>query len=117
MVRYRKAPASATEVGKGSMMPWITAKYRAHCLGCDVIIEEGDRCFYEFDTKRMFCEDNDCGGEAARQSSGADAGIYTGILGTKHRNTANEPKCPDCFHPDIDHNLQGCKLCSCMRRP
>ncbi len=96
-------------------MPWINAKYKQSCFGCSERVEEGDKVFYDYHTRRVFCGNDECGGEASRQADGVDAGRQGVLFGARKRNVDSEEKCKDCFHSLNDHNLVGCKLCPCMK--
>ena len=59
---------------------WIDTRYPATCRQCGKPIKRGDRAFYYPRTRALYCEADDCGGQADRDFNAAamDEAFYNG---------------------------------------
>lgn len=59
---------------------WLTVKYACKCSKCGKAIKQGERGFYYPSDRSMFCEGEECGGNASRdfESCAFDEASYHG---------------------------------------
>ncbi len=59
---------------------WINTRYPCTCANCGKAIKRGDNAFYYPRTRALYCEADECGGQANRDFHAAamDEAFYTG---------------------------------------
>ena len=59
---------------------WMNIRYPTTCENCGRQIKKGDPAFYYPRTRALYCEADDCGGQASRDFHAAamDEAVYNG---------------------------------------
>ena len=107
-------------------MPWIESRYTARCAECKEAIFAGEKCWWEPDSRKVYCEGNGCGEEMALEAlpkgnapvplrnHESKVVMLTGGKGSNKTHAVLVTPCPDCYHPMGDHNERGCTKCRCV---
>jgi hypothetical protein len=87
-------------------MPWINARYSSRCAECDAPLAAGDRCWWDADTRKVYCATEGCGELVAAEDPAP----------RRTSPRAGWPYCPDCRHAVSAHGPSGCAECPCLRK-
>ncbi len=97
-------------------MHWIESRYTVKCAECGEAIFAGEKCYWDPESRKAYCEGNGCGKEMEEGQETTAPPRGNLVISFRPQKPPNITPCTDCYHYMGDHNERGCSKCGCLKR-